>query len=890
MQSRALPEDGRARSRWHIRRRRGEGVPGRPHAGLAISASTAIAVLGLSCGDGAVEPAPPPAPVATTVAVSPSESTIALGDTLRLAAEAYDENGHRVDGAMFSWSSSDAGVVRVDGAGLVTGVAEGAATITAMAGDAQGSSGIKVENPDRAALVALYHATDGTNWVNNENWLTDAPLEEWYGVGTDGYGRVVRLVLRGTTSGSQTRPHGLNGPIPPELGSLTKLVSLSLDLNELSGSIPLELGNLANLERLELPDNRITGLIPPQLGNLTQLTDLELDDNDLTGPIPPELGNLTRLTNLELDDNNLTGPIPAELGNLAELTNLELNGNGLTGTVPPELGGLAELEALSLRYNNLTGPIPESLLALDALEWFGFDRNTDLCAPGTIDFVTWLEGIEETTGPYCNESDTDVLNQLYETAGGADWTNAIGWRETPALAAWYGVTANSLGRVTALDLSRNRLVGRLPANLGELTQMTELRIADNPDLSGLLPLSLDRLALRTLHYAGTGLCAPFHTSFRDWLGTIPFHEGTDAECGQPAEAVFDPLVSRFMEQHDITAGAIGFSKDGVVVYERAFGWMDQERSIPVPDDVMMRLMSVSKPFTAAAIHELVGSGQLDLDSFAFDLGQPEGGVLKLDPFPALEDQRLADITIRHLLLHRGGWSRGEARESWAQALKIAEAMAVPSPPGPRNTLRYILGEPLVFDPGSRSSYSNNGYLVLQTIIEEVSGRDYMDYLLHVLAPLGVSGDNIIRAGTLPKDRNPREPWYDATNSPSLGRNVFDPSGPLVYWPDGRWDIGGAVGVGGLVATPRAVLTFLDAYVVSGDKIGMRRSRADEPTGYRRDHTGGSTGSSALARQRGDGIDFVVLFNRRDGDVDYHRMIRDEIDGVLDSTAIRWPQQ
>ena len=141
--------------------------------------------------------------------------------------------------------------------------------------------------------------------------------------------------------------------------------------------------------------------------------------------------------------------------------------------------------------------------------------------------------MEDTSGPYCNESDVGVLNQLYETAGGPDWTNSGGWLETPALEEWYGVTANSLGRVTALDLSRNRLVGGLPAKLGELAQMTELRIAGNPDLSGRLPLSLDRLALRTLHYAGTGLCALVYTSFRDWLDAIPSHEGTNAECAPP---------------------------------------------------------------------------------------------------------------------------------------------------------------------------------------------------------------------------------------------------------------------------------------------------------------------------------------------------------------------
>ena len=68
----------------------------------------------------------------------------------------------------------------------MTGVAEGTATITASAGSGQGTAEITVMDPDRAVLVALYEATDGPNWLNNEGWLTDAPLGEWYGVETDG--------------------------------------------------------------------------------------------------------------------------------------------------------------------------------------------------------------------------------------------------------------------------------------------------------------------------------------------------------------------------------------------------------------------------------------------------------------------------------------------------------------------------------------------------------------------------------------------------------------------------------------------------------------------------------------------------------------------------------
>ncbi|MYC92802.1 MAG: hypothetical protein F4X15_15175, partial [Gemmatimonadetes bacterium] len=181
---------------------------------------------------------------AGSVVVSPREGTIGVGDTLRLAAEAFDENGHAVDGAVFSWSSSDAGVARVDESGLVEAVAEGTARVRATAGDASGVAEITVEHPDRAALVALYEATDGPNWVANENWLTDAPLGEWYGVETDVTGRVVGLDLSGGWDDETLAeiPHGLTGQIPPELGNLDNLQELNLSWNNLTGPIPPELG------------------------------------------------------------------------------------------------------------------------------------------------------------------------------------------------------------------------------------------------------------------------------------------------------------------------------------------------------------------------------------------------------------------------------------------------------------------------------------------------------------------------------------------------------------------------------------------------------------------------------------------------------------------------
>ena len=137
---------------------------------------------------------------------------------------------------------------------------------------------------DRAALEALYHATDGPNWIASDNWLSDAPLGQWLGVSTDASGRLTHL---------RFDDNGLSGEVPPELGDLANLEVLRLSYNQLSGGIPPELGNLPNLRWLGLVVNQLEGEIPPELINLTNLKVLEIYDNRLSGEIPPELGNLS---------------------------------------------------------------------------------------------------------------------------------------------------------------------------------------------------------------------------------------------------------------------------------------------------------------------------------------------------------------------------------------------------------------------------------------------------------------------------------------------------------------------------------------------------------------------------------------------------------------------
>ena len=436
-------------------------------SGLVTAVANGTATITATAGSASGSATVTVAQEVGTVAVTPEAGTVVAGDTLRLTAEAADANGHPVAVTEFEWASSDTLVAVVDGAGLVTGVGAGQAEVAATAAGMTGRTEItvvpQVENPDRAALVELYNATDGSNWSNSDNWLTDLPLGEWYGVDTDVSGRVERLDLRGRR-------------------------------DEVTG---------------ELIPHGLTGAIPSQIGRLGNLAELSLSQNRLSAPIPPEIGNLRELRRLTLDHNDLTDSIPSELGNLANLSSLNLGNNNLTGPLPPELADLSNLTELTLLWNKLSGPIPRELLQLRQLRLLEI-QSTNLCVPGVASFHRWVEGIEihDVGDPsFCNAADIAALEALHDATGGSVWIASDGWLTDRDLENWHGVGADSLGRVTGLDLTRNGLNGQLPSDLGGLTRMTLLRIGGN-DLSGRLPSSLTNLSLTELHYAGTRLCAP----------------------------------------------------------------------------------------------------------------------------------------------------------------------------------------------------------------------------------------------------------------------------------------------------------------------------------------------------------------------------------------------
>ena len=426
--------------------------------------------------------------------------------------------------------------------------------------------------------MALYNSTGGANWSNSQNWLTDAPLDQWHGVTVDNEGRVTALRLpQNNLSGPipaalaalaslgtlALHQNNLTGPIPPELGNLASLGDLNLWGNRLSGSIPPELGNLASLWQLALSSNDLSGSIPPELGNLGDaLVVLDLQSNNLTGSIPPELGNLARLQSLYLSSNDLTGPIPTWLGDLANLEALNLGGNALTGSIPteianlarlqsldlsrndlmgpiptwlgdlanleslnlseneftgilpPEIGGLSRLKHLRLSGNALTGSIPSSMMALKGIVTLSF-QNTELC----ISISSWLASIPnvESSGKTCTPTERDILVALYNLTGGSRWLNKDNWLTDEPIHLWAGVNTDSDGRVDYIDLSDNGLRGAIPPELGQMPNLIVLNLSGN-QLRGTIPAGLAQApSLRDLYLSGNQLEGPIPAE----IGSFP---------------------------------------------------------------------------------------------------------------------------------------------------------------------------------------------------------------------------------------------------------------------------------------------------------------------------------------------------------------------------------
>jgi CubicO group peptidase (beta-lactamase class C family) len=183
---------------------------------------------------------------------------------------------------------------------------------------------------------------------------------------------------------------------------------------------------------------------------------------------------------------------------------------------------------------------------------------------------------------------------------------------------------------------------------------------------------------------------------------------------------------------EIPAVQVAVAVDGKLVWSEAFGHADLARRIRTTNHTMFRIGSVSKPLTAYAVALLVADGKLDLDA----------PVQKYVPsFPAKE----WPVTPRQLAGHLGG-VRGYIKD-------YEENRSTKGYPTVTSGLAIFAADPLLFEPGSKFSYSTYGFSLLSAAIEGASGMNFPAYLQkNVFGPLGLRHTSIDLVGRRIADR------------------------------------------------------------------------------------------------------------------------------------------
>ncbi len=337
-----------------------------------------------------------------------------------------------------------------------------------------------------------------------------------------------------------------------------------------------------------------------------------------------------------------------------------------------------------------------------------------------------------------------------------------------------------------------------------------------------------------------------------------------APPGDPEFAPFDAAMTTWMTDHDVPAGQLALMKDGQLRYLQGYGYTDRNETQPTDGETMLRIASITKPITSAVVHGQAEQGLYNLTDPVFCLPPDPAPNCRLPIEPHADrpvaDDRLAEITVQHLLDHTGGWDRTISGDTMFMTFEVAEDLGIESPPAAWKFAQWTLGAELDHDPGTTQAYSNLGYVLAGLVAEAATGAELGAlYDAYIFRPLEIERD-IEPGHTLPEWRNPREPFY---HCPYEAPNVYDPD-EEVCGPDGTWSMEAILANGGLIATAEAVAAVYEAY-------GHLAWPTDWPPGPAtwNFHGGGMPGTSGFAADVADGsevtgdLQIVFLFNKRD---------------------------
>jgi CubicO group peptidase (beta-lactamase class C family) len=183
-------------------------------------------------------------------------------------------------------------------------------------------------------------------------------------------------------------------------------------------------------------------------------------------------------------------------------------------------------------------------------------------------------------------------------------------------------------------------------------------------------------------------------------------------------AEFDRIIPSEFKAGE-PGGVALVARKGRVIYKKAFGMANVELGVPMKDEMVFNIGSMTKQFTAVAVLQLTEQGKLSL----------RDEVTKYLPdYPAGGQQ----ITVENLLTHTAGIP---ASDPEAMTRLQGEKRLVSL----KEIIATFKGRPLDFAPGTKWSYSNNGYMLLGAIIEKVSGVSYPEYLeKNLFKPAGMA--------------------------------------------------------------------------------------------------------------------------------------------------------
>jgi CubicO group peptidase (beta-lactamase class C family) len=207
------------------------------------------------------------------------------------------------------------------------------------------------------------------------------------------------------------------------------------------------------------------------------------------------------------------------------------------------------------------------------------------------------------------------------------------------------------------------------------------------------------------------------------MGTVPVYADTpDVTDAGEVEAFVDGVVKPLMQKEHSPSGVVAVMKDGEVIFQKGYGYIDVEKRIPVDAETsMFRPGSISKLFTWISVMQLAEQGKLDIDT---DVNEYVTQFKVKDTFPG------QPITLRHILTHTPGFEDGALGyliiNDPNRIMPLAESLEKYQPAR-------------VVPPGTRVAYSNWATALAGLVVANVSGEDFNSYVEnHIFKPLGMT--------------------------------------------------------------------------------------------------------------------------------------------------------